>query len=322
MAKRLQLTKNVTPIGFDNEVTAECFSVKDFIERQKDFIIFKKSQNLSTRTLYDYDRAFLYMNNYISEYYSDTQIRYDITLIRGYISFMLEKVSPNTTNIRIRYLKVYLAFLEDEGFVKDRINERVKKVREVKNEKQPLTQTDIKKLLKVINMTSYAGLRDYVIILLMLSVGTRVNETVNIRVKDVNLKDKYIIINGETAKNRTQRIVPLNNKLQPYVKKLVEIANDVNSEYLFLSSVSHSKVALSHIKSQLIEYGKKAGLDKSTSPHKLRHTALTNMIKNGSNPLDVCRIAGHSSLEITMAYYHNSINDLHKAIQKDTLSDL
>lgn len=322
MAKRLQLTKNVTPIGFDKEVTAERFSVKDFIERQKDFIIYKRSQNLSARTLYDYDRAFLYMNNYINEYYSDTTIRYDITLIRGYISFMLEKVSPNTTNIRIRYLKVYLAFLEDEGFVKDRINERVKKVREVKNEKQPLTQTDIKKLLKVINMTSYAGLRDYVIVLLMLSVGTRVNETVNIRVKDVNLKDKYIIINGETAKNRTQRIVPLNNKLQPYVKKLVEIANDVNSEYLFLSSVSHSKVALSHIKSQLIEYGKKAGLDKSTSPHKLRHTALTNMIKNGSNPLDVCRIAGHSSLEITMAYYHNSINDLHKAIQKDTLSDL
>jgi len=182
MAKRLQLTKNVTPIGFDNEVTAEYFDLQDFIEKQKDFIIFKKSQNLSTRTLYDYDRAFLYMNNYINEYYSDTTIRYDITLIRGYISFMLEKVSPNTTNIRIRYLKVYLAFLEDEGFVKDRINERVKKVREVKNEKQPLTQSDIKKLLKVINMTSYAGLRDYVIILLMLSVGTRVNETVNIRV--------------------------------------------------------------------------------------------------------------------------------------------
>jgi integrase/recombinase XerD len=230
MAKRLQLTKNVTSIGFDNEVTAEYFSVQDFIEKQKDFIIYKRSQNLSIRTLYDYDRAFLYMNNYINEYYSDTTIRYDITLIRGYISFMLEKVSPNTTNIRIRYLKVYLAFLEDEGFVKDRINERVKKVREVKNEKQPLTQTDIKKLLKVINMTSYAGLRDYVIILLMLSVGARVNETANIRVNEVNLKDKYIIINGETVKNRTQRVVPLNNKLLTYVKKSIEIANEVKCE--------------------------------------------------------------------------------------------
>ncbi|MFL0195712.1 hypothetical protein ACJDU8_09080 [Clostridium sp. WILCCON 0269] len=64
---------------------------------------------------------------------------------------MLEKVSPNTVNIRIRYLKVYLQFLEQEGYVKERINERVKKVREVKNEKQPLTNSDIKKLLKVIN---------------------------------------------------------------------------------------------------------------------------------------------------------------------------
>jgi integrase/recombinase XerD len=148
--------------------------------------------------------------------------------------------------------------LEQEGYVKDRINERVKKVREVKNEKEPLTNSDIKKLLKVINMKSYAGLRDYTLILLMLSVGTRINETINIRVKDINLKEKFIIINGETAKNRTQRAVPLNSKLVVYLKRLIEISNDVGGKYVFLSSVSHEKVNLSHIKGQLIDYGKKA----------------------------------------------------------------
>lgn len=322
MAKRLMLNNSFNPIGDEAEVKATYFTVQDFMDKQKDFIIYKRSQNLAPRSLYDYDRCFLYMNNYINEVYSDKSVRYDINLIRSYISFMLENVSPNTVNIRIRYLKVYLQFLEHEGYVKDRINERVKKVREVKNEKEPLTNSDIKKLLKVINMKSYAGLRDYTLILLMLSVGTRINETINIRVKDINLKEKFIIINGETAKNRTQRAVPLNSKLIVYLKKLIEISNDVGSEYVFLSSVSHERVNLSHIKGQLIDYGKKAGLDKSSSAHKLRHTAITNLIKNGSNPLDVKSIAGHSSLEITMGYYHNNLQDLQKAIQKDTLSDL
>lgn len=322
MAKRLMLNNSFSPIGDETEIKATYFTVQDFMDKQKDFLIYKRSQNLAPRSLYDYDRCFLYMNNYVNEVYSDKSVRYDINLIRSYISFMLENVSPNTVNIRIRYLKVYLQFLEQEGYVKDRINERVKKVREVKNEKEPLTNSDIKKLLKVINMKSYAGLRDYTLILLMLSVGTRINETINIRVKDINLKEKFIIINGETAKNRTQRAVPLNSKLVVYLKKLIEISNDVGSDYVFLSSVSHEKVNLSHIKGQLIDYGKKAGLDKSSSAHKLRHTAITNLIKNGSNPLDVKSIAGHSSLEITMGYYHNNLQDLQRAIQKDTLSDL
>ncbi|UZQ52009.1 tyrosine-type recombinase/integrase [Clostridium kluyveri] len=325
MAKRLQLTEKVTPIGVGTEVKrlrTTYFTIQNFMNKQNEFLIYKRSQNLSPRSMYDYDRSFLYLNNYINEVYSDKQIRYDITLIRGYISYMLEKVSPNTVNIRIRYLKVYLQFLEQEGYVKERINERVKKVREVKNEKQPLTNSDIKKLLKVINMKSYAGLRDYTLVLLMLSVGTRINGTINIRVKNINLKEKYIVINAETAKNRTQRVVPLNSKLIVYLKKLIEISNDVGSEYVFLSSVSHDKVNLSHIKGQLIDYGKKAGLDKSSSAHKLRHTAITNLIKNGSNPLDVKSIAGHSSLEITMGYYHNNLKDLQKCIAKDTLSDI
>lgn len=138
MAERLQLTEKVPPIGVETEVKElrkTYFTIQDFMNKQNEFLIYKRSQNLAPRSMYDYDRSFLYLNNYINEVYSDKQIRYDITLIRGYISYMLEKVSPNTVNIRIRYLKVYLQFLEQEGYVKDCINERVKKAREVNNEK-------------------------------------------------------------------------------------------------------------------------------------------------------------------------------------------
>lgn len=111
MAERLQLTEKVPPIGVETEVKElrkTYFTIQDFMNKQNEFLIYKRSQNLAPRSMYDYDRSFLYLNNYINEVYSDKQIRYDITLIRGYISYMLEKVSPNTVNIRIRYLKVYL----------------------------------------------------------------------------------------------------------------------------------------------------------------------------------------------------------------------
>ncbi len=319
MAKRLTLTNSNTPITLEG-VKKDYFTIQDFINTYEDFLVYKKAENLAERTLADYHRCHKYMVDYIYEWYSDTDIRYDINLHRSYISWMLERVQASTVNIRIRYLKVYLKFLEEEGYVNDSINHRVKKVKQVVNEKKPLTDSDVTNMLKQVNLTSYAGLRDYTFMTLMLSVGTRVNETVNIRVKDIYLYEKYIIINGETAKNRTERIVPINSKIIPNLKKLIEISNNVGSPWLFLSSVSSDQVKLTHMKQQITDYGKKAKLDKSSSPHKLRHTAITNMIKNGSNPLDVSKIAGHSSLEITMAYYHNCVKDLHKAIENDTLS--
>lgn len=320
MAKRLILENYVSPITTKDDGKRDYFTVKDFMETYPQFITYKKAENLSKRTLDDYERCHKYMSNYIEEWYSDTLVRYDINLIRSYISWMLERVSPTTVNIRIRYLKVYLKFLEEERYVKDSINHRVKKVKEVKNEKKPLTDSDVAKLLNQFNMKSYAGLRDYTVMTLMLSVGTRINETLNIRVKDVFLKEKYIIINGDTAKNRHERVVPINAKLIPNLKKLIEVSNQCGSPWLLLSTISSDQVKLSHMKQQITEYGIKAGLDKSSSPHKLRHTAITNMIRNGSNPLDVCKIAGHSDLKITMAYYHNNLKDMHKAIENDTLS--
>ena len=298
------------------------FTVQDFLDKKEEFFRYKKSQNLSERTIFDYRWSFEKMEEYIETVCSDKEVRFTITLVRDYISYMLEKVSPNTVNIRLKYLKVYLKYLEEEGYVKDRIASRITKVKEVKNEKKPLTNSDIKKVIAQIDLTSYSGFRDYTIMMLMLSVGTRIGETLNIKVKDIHLKEKYIDIMGDTAKNRTQRVVPINDKLVDLFKTLIAISNEQGNEYVFLSSHSRDKVSVSRVQQQFTKYGKKANLDKNTSPHKFRHTAITNMIKNGSNPLDVCRIAGHSSLEITMTYYHNNLKDLQNAIKNDTLSNL
>jgi integrase/recombinase XerD len=322
MAKMLKLTEKVSPILEDEGQKREQFTLQDFINKQGEFLVYKRSQNLAPRTMYDYQKNFQWINSYISDTYTDLSDRYCITLIRSYISYMLENVASTTVNIRLRTIKVYLQYLEDERYVAERINYRIKKVKEIQKEKQPLTSSDVKKLLKAIDLKTYAGLRDYAMALVMLSVGVRINEMCHIKVKDVNLKEKCIVIRGENAKSRKQRIVPINSKIIVYLKKLIEIAENVDNEYMFLSSTTHDKVSTSNVKNRFINYGKKVNLDKSSSVHKLRHTAITNMVKNGVNPLDVKSIVGHNSLEMTILYYHNSLQELHKAIQKDTLYDL
>jgi integrase/recombinase XerD len=69
MAKRLMLNNSFSPIGNETEIKATYFTVQDFIDKEKDFLIYKRSQNLAPRSLYDYDRCFLYMNNYVNEVY-------------------------------------------------------------------------------------------------------------------------------------------------------------------------------------------------------------------------------------------------------------
>ena len=163
--------------------------------------------------------------------------------------------------------------------------------------------------LQQIDMHKKIGLRDFVMMSLMLTVGLRVSELINTKVKDINLNNPPTIkVNG---KGRKERIVVIPKKLIDPIKKYISINNfDLQENidnYLFLnhSGKQFTRQGVGYI---VIKYREKARLlnieliPSDLSCHKLRHSCGAAMASSGVDITTIKDVLGHESIETTQIY--------------------
>ena len=155
--------------------------------------------------------------------------------------------------------------------------------------------------------------RDYAILMLFLSCGLRVSELVSLNITDVY--DDHLRVIGKGNKERVVFFAEgCREALDDYlaVRDNGKIAEEAKNA-LFISS--HNKRITARGVEQMVD--KKllmAGLDASRySPHKLRHTAATLMLKNGVDTRALQEVLGHSNLNTTQIYTHLDNASLHEA---------
>ena len=115
-----------------NEIKTDTIFVKDFLSKQKEFLLTKKLEGLAERTLKDYEKHFQYLNNWILQEYCEemdtTNHFVDKGLFMAYIGYMISQFKPATVNIRLRTMKCYLRYLFVEGIIKEDISAKLKLV--------------------------------------------------------------------------------------------------------------------------------------------------------------------------------------------------
>jgi len=154
----------------------------------------------------------------------------------------------------------------------------------------------LNKISKIVNIKHKS------IISLAYSVGLRVSEIINLKIKDIDSKRMIIFINN--GKGRKDRIVPLSNTilhlLRLYYKKYKPIDYLFNGQnHLYYSSNSCNKIVKKYI-----------GNDYHF--HLLRHSCFTHLIENGTDSRIIQKIAGHSSIKTTEGYMQVSTKLLNK----------
>lgn len=114
----------------------------------------------------------------------------EVDLFKKYLYHMQneKEYNPFTINIRIRTLKPYLKWLYNEKYISTDINIKVIKVKVPQDFTVPLTDNDIKRLLGNCDTSTYAGYRDYCIIITILDCGIRIHELCVLKNKDIDLK--------------------------------------------------------------------------------------------------------------------------------------
>jgi len=132
---------------------------------------------------------------------------------------------------------------------------------------------------------------------LMLHCGLRISEVINLRPGNINLtKGKLRVENGKGNKDRDLAIPEYLTDLFDSWRKKRPL-----SDYFF-STLKGKKLSKRYLQQMVKRYAQKAGLNKSISPHTLRHTYATQYYKQTKDIETLRRILGHSDISTTTIY--------------------
>jgi len=139
------------------------------------------------------------------------------------------------------------------------------------------------------------------ILLLMLTAGLRRSEVGSIRLEDVDLENQALLVHGKGAK---QRMVPLMPQTAEAIRAYLPTRPESDQPYLFLSPQGR-RLANDFLNRALRRILARSGLGKRITPHMLRHTFATHLVRNGVDVRTVQELLGHSDLETTANYLHS-----------------
>ena len=155
--------------------------------------------------------------------------------------------------------------------------------------------------------------RDYCILMLFMCCGLRVSELVSLNITDIY--EDYLRVMGKGGKERVIYFAEgCREAIDDYlaVRDSERIAPE-DQNALFISK-DYKRISVRGVQKMLDKKLLQAGLDKSRySPHKLRHTAATLMLKNGVDTRALQEVLGHSNLNTTQIYTHIDNAALHEA---------
>jgi len=156
-------------------------------------------------------------------------------------------------------------------------------------------------------------LRDYCILMLFMSCGLRVSELVSLNVTDI-YEDHLRVI----GKGNKERMIYFAEGCREAIDDYLMVRNSEkivaeDKNALFISR-DNRRISVRGVQKMVEKKLKLAGLDSTRySPHKLRHTAATLMLKNGVDTRALQEVLGHSNLNTTQIYTHLDNAALHEA---------
>ena len=291
------------------------------------FLNLKKTKNLKEKTLAGYALNMSYFATWLNERYEGVSVSKITTeILREYIMWCAKEkqyyenhpfkqkhyqgktgISAASINVRIRVLKVFFATLRDEEVIDRNPAEKLSLMRVDVDTVQPLTDEELQRLLASPDQRYFSQFRDYVIMLLIIDTGMRINEICSLEVKEIDFKARQIVLPAAKNKNRKLRVLPISFDT---VKLLMEITAEnkqhFDSSYVFLTNRG-DPLNEKTVQKALVKYAEKAGLEKRVSPHVLRHNFAKMAALNGMDIFSLMRMMGHADISTTRKYVQ--VND-------------
>lgn len=242
-----------------------------------------------------------------------------------------EPLKKNTQNyhlIALRSLLKYLARRDIESLASEKVDLAKVPERDVSfleaEEIERLLAAPFVALEKATPVQRLTALRDKAILEVLFCTGLRVSELAHLKREDVSLKRTEFTVRGKGSK---KRVVFLSRGAIEALKKYLEARQDMNP-HLFMAhdrakraktrkADADAEPLTSRSIQRIVErHARAAGIMKPVTPHTLRHSYATDLLRNGADIRAVQAMLGHSSITTTQIYTHVTDKGLREVHEK------
>lgn len=273
------------------------------IEDFESYLLLEKKYSKNTIASYQNDLS-KFKEYFIKEKKSLKSL--DNNDLKAYVQSINKSMSAKSVSRNISTLKSFYKFLMIEKYVNKSPLTNVVNPKVKKELPKVLSEEEVIKLLDF-QITDNYGYRNKAMLELMYSSGLRVSELINLKMTDVDLELEVVRIFGKGSK---ERIIPLGAYASLALKDYItyyrgSLLKKKNSDYLFLSSRGDKMTRQAFFKI-LKKIAKEQGIKTEFSPHTLRHSFATHLLKHGADLRSIQELLGHSDVSSTQIYTHIS----------------
>lgn len=274
---------------------SECFDsfVKYLVENKKS----------SKNTLSSYLRDIRQFGDYLAAHTDSGYATADAEVLGGYISWLKSNGKSVATVARcIASLKCFYGYLTTSGAIE--MNPSLKLVPDKSEQRLPqiLTSREVDLLLEQPERTDMKGYRDKAMLELLYATGIRVSELIALDITDVNLSAGVVRCRGRDK----ERMIPLYpaaiRALSEYIEFIRPQMISMPEESSLFVNVNGERMSRQGFWKIIKSYQVKANIEKTITPHTLRHSFAAHLLENGADLRSIQEMLGHADISSTQIY--------------------
>lgn len=212
-------------------------------------------------------------------------------------------------------VRSFYRFLQLDGYRDDDPTELLESPVLGEHLPEVLTAAEVDALENSIDLSKWEGHRNRAIIEVLFSCGLRVSELVNLKLTNLYIKERFVRVYGKGSK---ERLVPISSKAiweldNWFIDRNLMKIKSGEEDYVFLNRRGAHltrTMILIMIKQQALE----AGIQKTISPHTLRHSFATALLEGGADLRAIQAMLGHETIGTTEIYTHIDMSTLRQEI--------
>jgi len=287
-----------------------------------DFLLNLQTNNLSDKTLYNYERDLEVFENFLNEEKIEFKDINKKTILnyKAYLTSIdrktpkhqkgIKRLGSYSINRMLSVFRSYIKYLIDMDYESPISPEAIKLVKTEKKHPRVSEFEEIKKIIESptqFEKNKLIGLRNRAMLEILFSTGMRISELLNFKLDQID-KTGRIFIRG---KGKKERFVYLTSRAQKHLNNYLNERKD-NSSFVFIpysgSNVKekNKKISPSYLQRKIKEYREQLGINIPLSCHSIRHAFATYLAEEGANPAAIQILLGHESLDTTTRYVHAS----------------
>ena len=236
--------------------------------------------------------------------------------LRNFVAALVDiGISARSQSRILSGVRTFYTFLILDGYIEDDPTELLEWPKIGEHLPEVLSVEEVDRLEQACDLSKWEGQRNRTIIEVLFSCGLRVSALINLRLSDLFLKEKFIRVMG---KGKKERLVPISESA---IKELQYWFMDRNlmkikpgeEDFVFLNRRGGhlTRMMIFTIVRRLAEA---AGIEKTISPHTLRHSFATALLEGGANLRAIQDMLGHERISTTQIYTHIDMHTLREEI--------